>query len=151
MRKFTITLAGEEREFPELTSRKAAEWRELAAGPLSEIMETLRSSSNFEIANTSDLLKIIDDVKPLLLSSIDTIRDLVIAYTGIEKEWALDNTYDSEYIEAIVPVMRMGYPYDFLLKAARRIGAIRPPTMTNGHSQNMENGQMSSTKSSSSS
>lgn len=149
MRNITITLGGEEREFPELPSRKAAAWRELAKEPLNQIVDAIKMGREIEIENTTDLVNLIEDFKPLLLESVDTIRDLVIAYTEVDREWALDNTYDSEYLEAIVPIMRMGYPYDFLVRKVTQVGAAQSRILMNGRSQSTANGQTSSMKSSS--
>ena len=148
MKSVTVTLAGEEHVINELPSNPSREWREMCEGPFDEIISAIAKFRGDEIDSVSDLMSKIGDIKSLLVKNIDVIGDLVIAYAGLDREWALDNVYDSEFMEAIVPIMTMAFPVDFLMGAVTKIGALPSPTTMNGRSPSMENGQTNSTKSS---
>lgn len=144
MRKITIELGGSEREISELPGRSSDEWRTKFEDSISPLLHAI---GNVEISSAGDLAQAINDYKAMLFGSISIIRELVIEYAKLDREWVLDHAYDSEIVEAFVAIVGMAYPIDFLARRLTRTGASASPISMNGASQSTEDGQRISNQS----
>jgi hypothetical protein len=62
------------------------------------------------------LANVVRSVSGLLLTSIDTVKDLLASYAP---SLPLEDAYDSEIMDAFTEVLGLAYPFGSLLKKVR--------------------------------
>ena len=122
-----VTLDGQEYTITEKRSRENAEWRQELGGPFAQLVDLLETGPDVELTDMQSLANVVRSVSGLLLTSIDTVKDLLASYAkGSMPQLPLDDAYDSEIIEAFGEVLGLAFPFGSILTKAR--GLSRPPT-----------------------
>jgi hypothetical protein len=123
MKQTTITLAEKQYTIKELPSRKNAEWKQLLLDklvPLEKLggmvkeVKLPENMTEFNELGGDGLIDVLKQVGHVVLNSFDDVRDLVISYSPeLEKnrEWLEYNAYDSEYLQALIEVVKVALPF----------------------------------------
>ena len=106
----TVTLDGKEYTITEKQSRENAAWRKLLEEPFKELAALLESAPGIDIKDGQSLAALVRSTSGMLLGSIDTVRELVVAYAP---DLPLD--YDSEIIDVFSAILGLAYPFGSIL------------------------------------
>ncbi len=145
MQDCTITLGEKEYVVKELPIRKNMAWRAQLAQPINEIMAIVERLKDLEISRLGDILNLIQDLRPLLIQRLDEASEWLISYSPElqkDKEYILDNAYESQLITALVEVLKLAFPFAKLLPQSR-LGLASRATLTNSPEASGESGQTS--------
>lgn len=116
-----VVLNETEHTITELRSRDNAAWRKKLEQPFADLAALLEGAPEVEITNLADLAGVVRSASGMLLRSIDTVKDLVLAYApGLSG--ALDDAYDSEILEAFTAVLGLAYPFGQLVQRIKSLG-----------------------------
>ena len=115
-KQITITLDGKEYTITEKRSRENAEWRKELGGPFAQLVDLLEMGPDVELTDMASLANLVRSVSGLLLTSIDTVKELLASYAP---QLPLDEAYDSEIMDAFTEVLSLAYPFGSLLKKIR--------------------------------
>ena len=120
----TVTLDGEAYTITEKPSRENAAWRKRLDGPFQELAGLLESAPGTDLTDGAALAGIVRSVSGMLLGSIETVRELTVAYVG--DDIPLD--YDSDALDVFSAVLGLAYPFGSLLPRLRALGSLARPT-----------------------
>ena len=105
-----VFLDGTEYTITEKQSRDNAAWRKLLEEPFQELAALLESAPGINIKDGQGLAALVRSTSGMLLGSIDTVRELVVAYAP---DLPLD--YDSEIIDVFGAILGLAYPFGSIL------------------------------------
>lgn len=138
MRTITVILGGKEYTIRELPVRKNAAWRAELRKPFGEMATLIQEATNKELNDGAGLAGVIREATGLVLGSVDTISDLVFAYSAelaAQRAAIEDELYESEIQEAFVGVLGLAFPFTQLgrralttLQAINSLSANKPTT-----------------------
>lgn len=118
MRKETIVLAGREFVVAELPAQKNGQWRsrlQLELAPVADALDKAPAmAQNMGSTPVSSLLDLVKGVGSTLLSSADTVREMVYQYApnvAKERDVLEAEAYDSEFLDAFGKVLGLAYPF----------------------------------------
>ena len=141
MRSIEITLGGQTYIVRELPVRKNAGWRKALGVPFAELVQTLQAAPDSRIDTPRDLAELVKSLSGLLIGSIDTLVDLLIAYSPeltAARAAIEENAFDSEILEAFAAVLGLAFPFGTwkgqlgtLINQLSAIGSTAKPILTN--------------------
>ncbi len=120
MKTITVDLGGKAYVINALPMRQARIWREALGGPFAELTQTLEGAGKIELSNATDIAAVVRSLSGTLIGSIDTLMDLLFAYSpelAADRERIEDEAYDDEALAALVEVLKLAYPFGGLLAA----------------------------------
>jgi hypothetical protein len=120
----TVTLDGKPYTITEKPSRENAAWRKRLDGPFQELAGLLESAPGTDLTDGQSLAALVRSVSGMLLGSIETVRELTVAYVG--EDIPLD--YDSDALDVFSAVLGLAYPFGSLLPRLRALGSLGKPT-----------------------
>lgn len=137
-----VVLAGKTYKVEQLPMKANKRWRDTLGAPVMQLITLIQDFGSLEL-KPSDLLRIVNLVKELLLGSMDTMLDALFSYSPAlmaDRKRIENEAYDDEAIAALGVVVSLAYPLDQLLTNA--FGFRGMQTITNSPSQNGGNGTM---------
>jgi len=137
-----VTLAGQEYAISQLPMRPNKQWRDTLGAPVMQLVNLIQDFGALEL-KPSDLLRIVNLVKDLLLGSMDTALDALFNYSPAlmaDRARIENEAYDDEAIAALGVVVSLAYPLDQMLASV--IGFRATPTITSLPSANGGNGTL---------
>ena len=121
-KQITVTLDGQEYTITEKRSRENAEWRRELGGPFAQLVDLLEQGPDVELTDMQSLANVVRSVSGLLLTSIDTVKELLASYAP---ELPLDDAYDSEIMAAFTEVLGLAFPFGALATKIRGLSGQR--------------------------
>lgn len=119
MKETTVILGGRSYVVPALPIGKSKQWREDLAVPFTDLAKALNTVANFkQIDSFSDVATLVDQMRDVLLGSVDLMLELLYSYAPIiaaDKDWIEANAYDEEALDAFTEVLKLAYPFGALL------------------------------------
>lgn len=135
-----VILGGETYKVEQLPMRANKEWRDSLGAPVMQLIDLVQNFDDLEL-KASDLLRITDVVKSLLLGSMDTLLDALFRYSpalNADREHIEETAYDDEAIAALGVIIGLAYPLDQVLTGLR--GLPVTPISMNSRSMSGVNG-----------
>lgn len=114
----TVTLGGQSYEIRALPIRQSKAWRAKLEGPFSELSNALEGAGSIELSSGGDIARLVRTLSGTLIGSIDTLLDLLFAYSpelAADRDRIEDNAYDEEALDAFTEVLKLAYPFGQLL------------------------------------
>jgi hypothetical protein len=114
MRTIEVVLGGQTFTVRELPVRKNAGWRKQLAEPFAELVQRLAAAPEAKIDDAKSLADLVQSLSGVLIGSIDTLVDLLLAYSPElthVREFVEENAYDSEIMEAFTGVLGLAFPF----------------------------------------
>jgi hypothetical protein len=115
-REYTIQQAGFLRSKP---------WKKRLIDEVQPIFGQIGEISNFKIDTPADLLKLIPLMETLFLDGIETVFDLLIAYSAeleANKDAIANSATDKQILAAFQEVVKLADPFGVVPLMIRRIG-----------------------------
>lgn len=133
MQTVTVTLGGREFTIRPLNIKRSRAWREDLRAPFNTIMDTLdmlTGADKIELNNFGAIKELAQPVVELVLTSIDTLLDLLFDYSPelrAERDWIEENATDEEAVTALVEVVvKLAYPFTAIPRAFQNGRASAP-------------------------
>lgn len=133
-----IKIADRKYELKELPAKKATLWREMLTNQYGTFLQEIVSVMNtdYETAEGRAIIgQLMGNAIFKLGGSIEDIREMVFSYIPeLEKdrEYALENGLDSQFIAAFVEVIKLAYPFGGIAQmVTRAVGAVNQRTLKN--------------------
>lgn len=129
MQQRTITLASQALEIAELPARKNQAWRDefdMRMQPVLHLIE--QAGQGMEINNSEDLLRLVHQLWPVVISSPALLAELVQAYAPNQvTAEVLDQVYDSEVIDAFIVIVGLAFPFGALVRGLTSLASGSAP------------------------
>ena len=134
----TVTIAEKQYELKELPARKATIWRKTLTDQYGTLLQEIMSVMNTDydsVEGRAIIGKLVGNAVFKLGGSIEDIRELVFNYIPAlqeDRDYALDNGLDSEFLAAFVQVIKLAYPFGGIAQMVTgAIGAVNQRTSKN--------------------
>lgn len=130
-----VTLGGETYTIVPLPIKQSHAWRDRLAVPFNQLTLALEGAADIEIklSSADDIVALVRSLAGTLIGSIDTVLDLLFAYSPVlaeDRERIENEAYDTEAIDAFIEVVKLAYPLGRLVSGIR--GPQAPATTPNG-------------------
>jgi hypothetical protein len=120
MKTATITLGGQTYTVAELPLRQNAAWRQRLSALVASVTD-LVGALQIDLANTGDLVSVVNQVRDVLLEAPDQVAALLFDYApelAADRVRIENEVYESELLTAFVEVLKLAYPFGSLLSLA---------------------------------
>jgi hypothetical protein len=120
MKTTTITLGGQTYTVAELPLRQNAAWRQRLSALVASVTD-LVGALQIDLANTGDLVSVVNQVRDVLLEAPDQVAALLFDYApelAADRVRIENEVYESELLTAFVEVLKLAYPFGDLLRLA---------------------------------
>lgn len=110
----------------ELPTRLNELWRGELEEQLEPIIDIIKGLAREELSvdNVGNLAGPVEQVTKIAMGSPVTIREMALSYSEeleADREWLLDNSYDSEFVEAFIKILGLAYPFGGMVKILKTI------------------------------
>lgn len=125
MKTIAATIGGQPHTIAELPAARNAQWRRQFGARVSELLEIVEKLPSVTLNTTDDLVRVVREMLPTILSASDILSEAVIAY-----DLAMADAYESETMSALPGVLMLGFPFVGLARPALRATTGGSMTMT---------------------
>lgn len=126
MKTISVKFGKKAYKIQERPTRANEAWRAELEEQLDPIIDILKGLAREELSveNVDSLAAPVEQVTRIAMGSPVKIRNLVIQYSDdleADRDWLLDNAYDSEFVEAFLKVLGLAYPFGGMAKILKTI------------------------------
>lgn len=139
LRSITVKLGEREFEIKEAPFSRSKPWKKRLLAEVKPLFEQLSGLPEMEFGRPDDLLKLFPVVEHLFLDGIDTLHDLLLAYSAAleaEADYITDHASDRQILAAFQEVLQLADPFGVIQGMNQQIGLAMISTPSNSPSVN---------------
>lgn len=125
LRSVTITLGEREYEVKEAPFSRSKPWKKRLLSEVRPVFEQLAGLPDMEFGKPDDLLQLLPVVEDLFLDGLDTLHDLLLAYSAdleADADYISDHASDRQILESFQEVLQLADPFGVIQAMNRQIG-----------------------------
>lgn len=125
IKRTTVRLGERDYEIQEAGFRRAKPWKQRLLAEIKPLFERLGGAGEIQFEKPADLFQLLPLAEDLFVGGVDTVCDLLIAYSPVleaDREYIETDASDRQILAAFQEVVILADPFGVVMQLNRRLG-----------------------------